>query len=324
MENNKIRILENLDIGIKRDELNYLNKNHHYIADRMILELVNGVNVVANDHNDILKNRQSIKNRIWDNVTGTSGKRQNLINESLINGLNACSYWLQDQSEHISRVDLKVAFIAEKLYETRESIIKFYSQFKDLDQQVEMISKTLESFKSETENKFFNIEKRLSKVEAKDLIREEILYLTTKENYEHFDSIYLKIYCLLDNLFSGTLGLIIEKSNENERNDIIRFLRASLKDATKDLVKKRYLDISLMINDIERVKEIDKNALSLISTQQYNTIIINNKLPEISDLVSIITTFDEPKKIIESQSNISEFITYDEFIEISINEQIIF
>ena len=105
---------------------------------------------------------------------------------------------------------------------------------------------------------------------------------------------------------------------------IIRFLRASLKDATKDLVKKRYLDISLMINDIERVKEIDKNALSLISTQQYNTIIINNKLPEISDLVSIITTFDEPKKIIESQSNISEFITYDEFIEISINEQIIF
>lgn len=53
MENNKIRILENLDIGIKRDELNYLNKNHHYIADRMILELVNGVNVVANDHNDI-------------------------------------------------------------------------------------------------------------------------------------------------------------------------------------------------------------------------------------------------------------------------------
>ena len=76
--------------------------------------------------------------------------------------------------------------------------------------------------------------------------------------------------------------------------------------------------------DIERVKEIDKNALSLISTQQYNTIIINNKLPEISDLVSIITTFDEPKKIIESQSNISEFITYDEFIEISINEQIIF
>ena len=64
MENNKIRILENLDIGIKRDELNYLNKNHHYIADRMILELVNGVNVVANDHNDILKNRQSIKNRI--------------------------------------------------------------------------------------------------------------------------------------------------------------------------------------------------------------------------------------------------------------------
>nr|WP_172694212.1 hypothetical protein [Aliarcobacter cryaerophilus] len=161
-------------------------------------------------------------------------------------------------------------------------------------------------------------------MEAKDLIREEILYLTTKENYEHFDSIYLKIYCLLDNLFSGTLGLIIEKSNENERNDIIRFLRASLKDATKDLVKKRYLDISLMINDIERVKEIDKNALSLISTQQYNTIIINNKLPEISDLVSIITTFDEPKKIIESQSNISEFITYDEFIEISINEQIIF
>ena len=134
----------------------------------MILELVNGVNVVANDHNDILKNRQSIKNRIWDNVTGTSGKRQNLINESLINGLNACSYWLQDQSEHISRVDLKVAFIAEKLYETRESIIKFYSQFKDLDQQVEMISKTLESFKSETENKFFNIEKRLSKVEDKD------------------------------------------------------------------------------------------------------------------------------------------------------------
>jgi hypothetical protein len=87
-------------------------------------------------------------------------------------------------------------------------------------------------------------------------------------------------------------------------------------------ITENHLVIDLIYNPT--LSKFLKNALSLISTQQYNTIIINNKLPEISDLVSIITTFDEPKKIIESQSNISEFITYDEFIEISINEQIIF
>ena len=36
MENNKIRILENLDIGIKRDELNYLNKNSKALLNKIL------------------------------------------------------------------------------------------------------------------------------------------------------------------------------------------------------------------------------------------------------------------------------------------------
>ena len=36
MENNKIRILENLDIGIKRDELNYLNNNYERFSYKIL------------------------------------------------------------------------------------------------------------------------------------------------------------------------------------------------------------------------------------------------------------------------------------------------
>ena len=43
MENNKIRILENLDIGIKRDELNYLNKKVSYKTSLNVLILLNSI-----------------------------------------------------------------------------------------------------------------------------------------------------------------------------------------------------------------------------------------------------------------------------------------
>lgn len=69
-----------------------MKQNHDYISDKLILDAINGINVVARDHN-ISKSRQNIGSRVWDSITGSSRKRQDMT-ENLIEGINVCT-WLQ-------------------------------------------------------------------------------------------------------------------------------------------------------------------------------------------------------------------------------------
>lgn len=114
----ELKVLNKFGYELTHDEFEQLKSKHPYIGEKLILDLVNGVGVVAKDLNDASKSKEKSFSRIWDSVGGSSKKRQNQINENIIEGLNATSQWLQDYDRHLSRIDMRIKNVANELYNT--------------------------------------------------------------------------------------------------------------------------------------------------------------------------------------------------------------
>lgn len=321
-----IEVIKAFKVPIEQEELEILKKTHTYISDKLILDAVNGINVVARDFHEVSKSRQSISNRVWDGIIGASRKRQDLINENVMEGINACTSWLRDHDRHISRIDNSICTIANELDRTQDEILKFYSQHKKLKVNVDELKETFFEFKNSSNQRINHLENWMRDVDIRDRaynqLSREISKLKAK-GYAHFNR-ELQIYTVLDNLKSGEVGLYYHNSKIKEKLEIEEYIKNELKNSLKDQGEE-FVDFQQMIGETHKLKNIDRDALSLISTQHYNSMVDLEQYPEISDLVSIVSSYPntESKQEIEDQSNIRTFITYNDFIEDATREHLI-
>lgn len=296
---------------ITEEELEQLNKRHTYIDEKLILDLVNGVGVVAKDLNDSAKGKEKGISRLWDSVSGNAKKRQNQINENLVEGLKSASMWLQDHDRHLTRIDLRIKDIAYELYKMQDEILKFYSQFKKVDFRVEL----LEEFKKSAERRFENIEERLKKIEAQQQIDREITKLG------HLDlPIEVEIFTILDNLASGEFGLwtMFEKDSK-KKEEQTRYLKRKIREKLK-IEGKEYLDFKKLSSSMHKLNPIEKKAVEFIS-KQYQSF-EDEKSYEIVDLIALSVTNapDEVEQVIDEQSHIRTFMTYDDYVDLMTDE----
>jgi hypothetical protein len=319
---NNLSVIKAFNVEVSEENISALTKNHDYISDKLILDAINGVSVVAKDHHEILKSRQSIVSRAWGGITGSSKKHQDMINENVIEGINACTKWLQDHDRHLTRVDKRIFDITCEIENTQEQILKFYSQHTKLKNRVGELENSFVQFVDISNNVFTNFEERIIHLEVKSKIDKEISLLKSGEKYQNF-VLPLKIYSLMDNLFSGEIGLL--KNN----NDNILYLKSELINVVNNEVGSNYKNELIRFDDIlENIQELnslERDTISFISTQHYNQMINNKKYPEICDFISISSSYDfeNAKKEIKKQSNISDFLTHGNFISILLKEQLI-
>mgnify|MGYP003484694409 FL=1 len=324
---NDLNVIKAFGMEVSEENINSLRKNHDYISDKLILDVINGVNVVAKDHHKVLKSRQSIVSRAWGGITGSSKKHQDMINENVIEGINACSKWLQDHDRHLTRVDKRIFDITCEIENTQEQILKFYSQHTKLKDRVGDLEDSFIQFVDISKNVFNNFEERILHLEVKSNIDKEISLLKSGEKYQNF-VLPLKIYSLMDNLFSGEIGLYFNTNLKNN-NDNILYLKSELINVVKNEVGSNYKNELIRFDDIlENIQELnslERDTISFISTQHYNQMINNKKYPEICDFISISSSYDfeNAKKEIKKQSNISDFLTHGNFISILLKEQLI-
>lgn len=324
---NNLSVIKAFNVEISEENISALTKNHDYISDKLILDAINGVSVVAKDHHEILKSRQNIVSRAWGGITGSSKKHQDMINENVIEGINACSKWLQDHDRHLTRVDKRIFDITCEIENTQEQILKFYSQHTKLKDRVGDLEDSFIQFVDISKNVFNNFEERILHLEVKSNIDKEISLLKSGEKYQNF-VLPLKIYSLMDNLFSGEIGLYFNTNLKNN-NDNILYLKSELINIVKNEVGSNYKNELIRFDDIlENIQELnslERDTISFISTQHYNQMINNKKYPEICDFISISSSYDfeNAKKEIKKQSNISDFLTHGNFISILLKEQLI-
>lgn len=324
---NNLSVIKAFNVEISEENISALTKNHDYISDKLILDVINGVGIVSKDHHEILKSRQSIVSRAWGGITGSSKKHQDMINENVIEGINACSKWLQDHDRHLTRIDKRIFDITSEIENTQEQILKFYSQHAKLKNRVVELEDSFIQFVDISKNVFNNFEERIIHLEVKSKIDKEISLLKSGEKYQNF-VLPLKIYSLMDNLFSGEIGLYFNTNLKNN-NDNILYLKSELINVVNNEVGSNYKNELIRFDDIlENIQELnslERDTISFISTQHYNQMINNKKYPEICDFISISSSYDfeNAKKEIKKQSNISDFLTHGNFISILLKEQLI-
>lgn len=321
-------VLKNFDISIKVDDIEILEKTHSYIGNNLILDAINGVNVVAKDLHETNKEKTNLIIRAREGITGESKKRENLFDEILIYGLGACIEWLKDHNNHFTRVDKKIGDVAKALDNTQNEILKFYSEHKKLEHTVDEIKQVINEFRIITNNRIESLTEHIKHIDIRtksmELIDLEISRLNAKK-YKHL-AIPLQIYTVLNNLKSGYCGIYYdnicddkEKYSFQERieNELLAYY--DNKCALKELLN--YEQLSL---NIAKYPLIQKQALSIISTQHYNEMIEKKFYPEVSDLISILTTCDTDKVMesIEKKSNIRTFFTYEDYISMSLDEHL--
>lgn len=322
-----LNVIKAFNVEVDEENIIALTRNHDCISDKLILDVINGVGVVAKDHHEVLKSRQSILSRSWGAITGSSKKHQDMINENVIEGINACSKWLQDHDRHLTRVDKRIFDITCEIENTQEQILKFYSQHTKLKNRVGELENSFIKFMDTSKNRFNNFEERIIHLEVKSKIDKEISLLKSGKKYHDF-ILPLKIYSLMDNLFSGEVGLYFNTNLKNN-NDNISYLQSELINVVKSEIGNNYKNELIRFDDIlgniGKLDSLEKDTISFISTQHYNHMINNRKYPEICDLVSIASSYDfeNAKKELKKQSNISEFLTHEDFISIVLKEQLI-
>jgi hypothetical protein len=322
-----LSVIKAFNVEVSEENISALTKNHDYISDKLILDVINGVGVVAKDHHEVLKSRQSIVSRTWGSITGSSKKHQDMINENVIEGINACSKWLQDHDRHLTRVDKRIFDITCEIENTQEQILKFYSQHRKLKNRVGELENSFVQFVDTSKNVFNNFEERIFHLEVKSKIDKEISSLKSGKKYEKL-VLPLKVYSLMDNLFSGEVGLYFNTNLKNNDENIL-YLESELINVVKSEVGSNYKNELIRFDDIlENIQELnslERDTISFISTQHYNQMINNKKYPEICDLISLSSSyeFEKARNAIKEQSNISDFLTHGNFISILLKEQLI-
>lgn len=324
---NNVNIIRAFNIEVNEENISDLAKNHDYISDKLILDIINGVGIVAKDHHKVLKSRQSIVSRAWGGITGSSKKHQDMINENVIEGINACSKWLQDHDRHLTRVDKRIFDITCEIKNTQEQILKFYSQHTKLKNRVGELEDSFVQFVDISKDVFNDFEERILHLEIQSKIHKEVSLLKSGKKYENF-TLPLKVYSLIDNLFSGEVGLYFN-TNLKANDGNLSYLESELINVIKNEVGSNYNNELIRFDDIlknmEELDSLEKDTISFISTQHYNHMINNKKYPEICDLISIASSYnlENAKNEIKKQSNISELLTYDDFLRIIVKEQLI-
>ena len=304
-------VVQSFSKNIDLEKIKTLEKTHTYISDKLILDAINGVNVVSKDHHEVLKNKTGFS-RILGELTGNSKIHQDMINENVIQGIIACTSWLQDHDRHLSRLD-------KRINENMNVIKDHFSKIKEKNRELE---DKLNDFQQASINNFINIEERLKNIEIKTLIDQEIVKLESSDKYDIFKDYSLKIFIFMDNLFSGRFGLY-DLNNQKENIDYLEDkLKVYLKREIGNNCLKDYINFEDIHNNIKDFDDLEKSAISYISNCQSTFLEHKQIRPIVSDLIKISSNDDisEFKKDIKNNSRISEFTTYEDYIRNTIRE----
>ncbi len=222
--------------------------------------------------------------------------------------MHSVSKWLSDHDKHLGRVDQRIKDIANELYSTQDEILKFYGQFKEVDFRVEL----LEEFKKSANDRFDNVECRLTKVEAQQHVDREI----EKIGILNFPLV-MEVFTILDNLVSGEAGLYyFQETDVKKKNEFLRYIINKIKNRIGIEELKQSIDYQQLSLDFNQLATIEKKAMGFISLQ-YNMFSNDSSIYEIVDLLSVVAN-TSPEKMedkISERSNIRTFMTLEAFVD---------
>lgn len=197
--------------------------NHPQLSEKVLIDFVNGIEVI-DDHIRVRElNNQSFAGRLWADLTGQSHLRQHTIDQHINHSLNAVSDWLQFLQHTQIQSDLAITQVSDKLAETRAGVMRLNAKHNELAQQVKQLLVEFERL----DDKLHQLTAKVLQVDAGRLAMQHLDAVFVKWEAGRFNHYPLitRLFLVFDELHWGDFGNYCRKYVHDHEIEITRLIQ---------------------------------------------------------------------------------------------------
>lgn len=188
------------------------------IPEKFIVDFANGIDV-GRDHLRVQKERTGLGARFYDGLTGKSARRQNEINASLLDGVEASLKWLTELTNSLATSNLAITKVNDRVNELKLDTAKIANYSVDTRQQLESLAINLDQ-------RCNSIEQEIARIDFVQRVQfnlDQVFHKWQAGRYASF-SLSGRCYAAIEELRWGAFGDYCRTNSGKMRNDFINDL----------------------------------------------------------------------------------------------------
>ena len=187
--------------NINSSELKELTNSLPLLSDKVIVDLVNGMDVIR-DHIFELKKPVGFPGRIVDLVLGNDKKRNISIYENLSTSIDATTIWLGNIEKWKIGSDFALVSVAKKLVDTRNKVRTLTSKSETISSKITQLESHFNDIFSVIQNEQLQLKQRLDAKDSLDFVMSK----WKGGGYDVFISPLNQMFVALEELFWSPFG----------------------------------------------------------------------------------------------------------------------
>lgn len=191
------------------------------LKEKFVIDFANSIDVV-NDHIDTQANRGGLFIRLYESFTGTAHRRQNEINASLANGIEASLTWLTELTDELANSNLAISRVNERVICIRQDLNAVAHYSADTREH-------LDKFIRETSNRLEAMNQEIMRIDSEQRAHRHLQRVFDKwaaGGYARF-ALLQRLYAALEDLYWGDFGTCYRHHKETRiRNELITHLES--------------------------------------------------------------------------------------------------
>lgn len=191
---------------MKTTELDF-KKDLTHIGSKLAIDYTNSI-ITVQDHNRVMAERTSKLDRLCDAYTGKGHRRQQQVNESLVQGIEQTMKRVSQLTKATSHNTRSIIYLHEMLQSGFAEIEEFSRNVRSKFKQIEGI---INQFKSEVDQKFIEISEEIGMVKLESRCALQIDWVVSKLHKLQVYSPAAQVFLSFQELYWGELGLYLKK-----------------------------------------------------------------------------------------------------------------
>lgn len=182
------------------------------LPEKFIVDFANGIDVVR-DHTRVQRSRTQFFQRLYDGFSGKGVRRQNEINDSLADGVEASLKWLNQLSMSLAKTNFSVAQVNQRVAMIQSAVSQVADYSADTREQLIELSMNLD-------RRCNTLETELSRIDMVQRANDHMELVFSRWEAGKFQnlSISSRCYATLEELRWGSFGDFCRKSTATERS----------------------------------------------------------------------------------------------------------
>ena len=208
------------------------------LREKAVVDVVNGLEVVEDHLRWRDESPNSFLERLWDDLTGASARRQQAVDAGVRGVLRGMNEWLQGLQAAQTKSDIALARVAERLLETRQGVMKLQRRHRELKDEVVALERQLEDHIASTKGRLSNLQQALVVESTRSRAGDAVLLVKERWRTRRYEAVppLLRVLLAANDLYWGDFGafLRLKGSDDEDACQLVRDARDVLANMASD------------------------------------------------------------------------------------------